>query len=752
MGNRIPYRSFSSYVLRSPLLTFDFYKQLTKNQYVSDERFKTIGSDFRIKEAVFLASPALSKAIDRWLIGDIENQKDIDKLKWSLLKYVSRMSSRCTPFGLFAGCSVGLFKDATDIDLEACDDYKRHTRLDMNYLVALSQDLTKIEHIKKQLLFFPNTSIYSVAKQLRYIEYKYVKGKRYHYVISVDHTSYLDKVITRAKTGATLKDLAKELVSDEVSKEEAIAYIEQLVSNQLLVSEFEPSVSGPEFLDQMFLVLDKLENVKEITQKLQTIRQQLKVIDETIGNNTKVYQDIMTLLKDFETEINPKFMFQTDMIIGQKVNVLHKRVIKDLLHGLQLLNKINVKQKNSTLTKFRDAFYERFEENEVPLSLALDPEIGLGYKQNRGHGDINPLVDNLVLESKTSKHNVREVKWSSVHDILQKKIVDAFQNNATTISITEHDFENLEASWNDLPDTFSCMIEILDIEGEQKIKFEGFGSSSAANLLGRFCHGDEDIKTLVQDISDVESQMNSNKMIAEIVHLPESRVGNILMRPSLRDYEIPYLAKSLKPEHYQLPIDDLMISIRNNSDIVLRSKTHNKEVIPRLSNAHNFSYNSLPIYHFLCDLQTQDTRSELWFDYGPLSEQYEFLPRVEYNNLILHEATWHIRKNRIDTLLKYEHDNDKLDEALRILRAKLNIPKYVLLADGDNQLLVNLDNLTSVKMLLNLVRKRTKFQLKEFLFANGSPVKQNSKYCTNQVIVSFYNEQKLNQSNHHIHA
>ncbi|MCD2258057.1 lantibiotic dehydratase family protein [Psychroserpens luteolus] len=743
MGNRIPYKNFSSYVLRSPLLTFDFYKQITAKEHISDEQFKGFCSDVRVKEAIFLASPALSNAINRWINGEIENVKDVDKLKFSILKYLSRMSSRCTPFGLFAGCSIGTFSDETNISLNSIEDHKRHTRLDMNYLVALSQDLTKIEHVKKQLLFFPNTSIYKIANQLRYIEYKYIKGKRYHYIISVDHTSYLDQVLTLAKTGAKLKDLANVLVCKEVTEDEAYGYVEQLVSNQLLVSEFEPSVSGPEFLDQIFSVLSKLENVETIIQKLNTIRNQLKTIDNTLGNDTKTYQEVIALLNDFETDTNPKFMFQTDMILGRKTNTLDKNIIRDIQNGLRLLNKINAKKRTSSLTKFRDAFYERFEENEVPLSQALDTEIGLGYKQNQGHGDINPLVDNLVLESKKTKYNVREIKWSPIHDFLQKKLIEAYQNNAFTITISKRDFENIEENWDDLPDTFSCMIEILEIEGKQKIKFDGYGGSSAANLLGRFCHGDKEMKQLVQEISDVESKINSNKIIAEIVHLPESRVGNILMRPNLREYEIPYLAKSLRPEQFQLPIDDLMISIKNNTDIVLRSKTHNKEVIPRLSNAHNYSHNSLPIYHFLCDLQTQQIRSEMWFDYGPLSENYEFLPRVEYNNLILHEATWYIKKNRIDTLLKNENDDDKLKEAVNQLRFKLNIPKYVLLADGDNQLLVNFENLTSVKMLLNLVNKRTEFQLKEFLSVNNNRVKQDTQYCTNQIIVSFYNERKL---------
>lgn len=747
MSKNFPYKNFSKYVLRSPLLAFDLYKEITSKKEITDEQLKGFYANKSIKEAIFLASPDLSKAANLWVNGKIENKKDIDRLKFSILKYISRMSSRCTPFGLFAGCSIGEFNDETNISLNEIEKHKRHTRLDMNYLVALSQDLTKIDHIKKQLLFFPNTSIYITGNQLRYIEYQYVKGMRHHFIISVDNTSYLDKVMKKAKEGAKLKDLAKVLINEDVTDADANYYIEQLISNQLLVSEFEPSVSGPEFLDQMFSVLDKLNNVDTIIQKLETVRFELKGIDKTIGNDVNKYEKVITLLKDFETDINPKFMFQTDMILGKKNNTLDKKIIKDIQNGLRLLNKINIQKKPSTLSKFKDAFYERFEENEIPLSQALDTESGLGYKQDQGFGDINPLVDSLVLETKKIKHDVKEIEWSSIDSFFQKKLIEAYRNESYTISISKHDFEDLEETWNGLPDTFSCMIEILEIDGTQKIKFDGHGGSSAANLLGRFCHGDKDMQNLVKEITDVESKMNNDKIVAEIIHLPESRVGNILMRPNLREFEIPYLAKSLRPKTNQLTIEDLMISIKNNNKIVLRSKTLNKEIIPRLSNAHNYTHNSLPIYHFLCDLQTQNIRSEMWFDYGVLKENYEFLPRVEYNNLILYEATWRLKKNRIENLIKYENNDEELYKSLNQLRAELKMPKYVLLADGDNQLLVNFENLTSVRMLLSIVNKRTWFVLKEFLSIENSPVKQSTQYCTNQVIVSFYNEKKLINSN-----
>lgn len=132
---------------------------------------------------------------------------------------------------------------------------------------------------------------------------------------------------------------------------------------------------------------------------------------------------------------------------------------------------------------------------------------------------------------------------------------------------------------------------------------------------------DDKLKDLANKIVQYDKQVG--KIDAEIVHLPENRVGNILYRPILREYEIPYLANSTLEKHFQINIEDLFLTLRDNR-LILFSKKLGKEVVPYLSNAHNYWTNSLPIYNFLCDLRSQDVRDNLTFSWGNIFKAINF--------------------------------------------------------------------------------------------------------------------------------
>ena len=737
------YRNFPGYVLRAPLLSFSFYKELTQNTSLSEDKLKQVCRDKIIKEAIFLASPSLYNEFEKWLKGDIKDKAASESILYTVLKYISRMSSRCTPFGLFAGTAVGTFSEKTTITLRDKSKNKRHTRLDMNYLVALSQDIVKDKTIRDQLLFYPNTSIYKSGHQLRYVEYKYVNSQRIHHIVAVDHSAYIQKVLVKAQQGALLHNLAALLVDDEITREEANGFIDELVENQLLISELEPSVSGPEFLDQLLTVLKRLKGTEQLISVLENTAQTLQNIDNNLGNTAEEYIALSESLKKLGTDFDLKYMFQTDMLLSPEVNTISTEIVRKVKKGMALLNKLTLPSQETLISRFRAAFYERYEDREVPLSKALDIELGVGFRQDQDSGDINQLVDDLVLPPQDESNALKDVKWSPVHAVLQQKLMACIREQKTMLVIEEEDFNQFKEHWEDLPDTISVMIEMVTIDRREKIMITNTGGSSGANLLGRFCHGDPQLLEHTREIIKLETEMNPDKILAEIIHLPESRAGNILMRPVFRTCEIPYLAKSVLKHKNQLPLHDLMISVRAMDEVKLRSKKYNKEVVPHLTNAHNFSNGALPVYEFLANMQTQNKRSSIGFNWGPFEEEYKFLPGVMYNEIILSGATWNIAIQEVEPLLKCMNNDDRFLEALNRFIHVRRIPQYVLLADGDNELLVNTQNITSVKMLLTTVKKRSKFKLKAFLHTEESLVKEGKEACTNQVILSFYNEKKL---------
>ncbi len=739
--NYNPYNLFSNFVLRTPLLDFDFFLKLTEKEFISNDTLKKAYNDPLVKESCYLASPTLYHELEKWTKGKLDKKKE-NRVRLSLLKYLTRMSTRCTPFGLFAGCCLGDFDNFTSIKNSNPRLNKRHTRLDMNYLVALSQELSKKKEIRDELLFFPNSSIYLTGNQLRYVEYYYVNSIRHHQVIEVDNSEYLQKILERATNGAHIENLINLLVEDNIAQTDAKNFINELLESQLLVSELEPSVCGPEFMFQILKILKKVTNAKEEIQFLSNVQKQLDGLDQHLGNTPKTYISLSDKIKKHSTSFDLKFLFQTDLELKPQENKLSVDIMTSIKKGMELMNKLTLPKTENNLSKFKDTFFERYEEREMQLSKVLDVETGIGYIQNGSTGDFNPLIDDIHLPVQDDPYEKTTISQNSINRILEEKLISCDKNGSQRIKLTEKDFEGFPSNWEDLPDTLSGMIKIITEDGQKKILFPGISGSSAANLIGRFCHADKKLSKFTQKITDLESKMNPNKILAEIVHLPEARVGNILMRPSFRQYEIPYLAKSNSITKHQISLEDLFISIKNNR-IYLRSKKLDKEVIPRLTNAHNYYRSTLPIYQFLCDMQTQNQRTGIYFDFDYLGNNRSFIPRVEFENLILHRAKWKLKKEDINNLLQKKEDSN-LKKEVDQLRKKFNIPQFVLSIEDDKELLINFSNMTSVQILLDEVKNKTQFILSEFLFSDDGIVKSETGYYTHQIIVSAYNDKKMN--------
>lgn len=715
---RFPYQFFDEYIVRTPLFSGKkFLEAITKDE-ISDEKLKNKFADHSVfLEALYLASPDLYEEITRWLHTEKPlSLKEHQKLKHTLLKYYSRMSTRCTPFGLFSGVGLGEFnEDGKSRQLHEdnlyTDYWVRDTKLDMYFLVSLSQHFVKTPEIRSKLLFYPNNTIYRVGKKIRYIEYQYSGGKRDYIISSAPLSEELQKVLKLSEQGKTIQELAEILITEEITRDDASEFIDELIDNQVLTSEIEPNVSGVDFLDTLISVLQRFEaNEANV---LTSIKNKLLELDQNIGNLISNYIEIEKLITSFGIEYEQKYLFQTDLYRKDKAT-LSSYWKKELKTAFSFLNKITLASKDIRLEKFKKAFNERFESQELPLHYVLDSEIGLGYKQSASVKGIHPYLDDLILSDSEKNKNIN-IELNPVQKILNEKVQDTLLDNQYKIELLDEDFEGLEERWEDLPDTISFMAEIISDDDKEKLFLNGSTASSAANLLGRFCSEKSEIHKLTRIIAQKEETLNPEYILAEVIHLPEARIGNVVRRPTIRNYEIPYMAQSVLPEERQITVDDLYISLQNNR-FVLRSKSLNKEVRPYLTNAHNYFHNTLPAYHFLSDLYSQEIRAGLHFDWGGLKDIYRFLPRVEYKNIILSKACWKIFDKDVTFLERLMVDKEEFLCELKNWRIKRKIPAWIQWVQADNTLTLNLDNYDMATLFIQTVKKKKTIMIDEFLY------------------------------------
>jgi thiopeptide-type bacteriocin biosynthesis protein len=679
------------YLLRTPLLPVNFLDQFTHIPYKDlSDKIRTVFSDPYLAEAIYIASPELYQELIKWPAAN-------EKLVLALFRYVLRMSTRSTPYGLFAGSATGQFGESTQITLAHPDLHKKHCRLDMNYVAELVNTISQIPDIQSQLIFYPNNSLYKIADTFRYAAFT-IKDKFRHYTLtSVNYSDYLQQIFSTAATGASIHALSTCIVSDDISYEEANEFVHELIESQLLISNLEPTITGEEFFIHL---TKKLGDTFPYLHKIQELLWQP-------GHDIDKYLQTHQLVKSLSPDTNSKDLVQTDLFLSTIHNTISSALINDILQQIIPLWKLSRINNNRDLQQFCQQFRDRYEEQEIPLALALDTEAGIGYT---GHsGDHTPLVDNILIKD---KEEIKTISWNRLLQFQVQRLQRCLRNNETEIVLTDEDLNELkETDTPTLPDSMYMMGSILGKSaaavdnGDYLFEFTSCGGPSAANLLGRFCHGDALLAEKVQACLREEEQHNPDCIYAEIIHLPEARTGNILARPQLRDYELVYLGNgSVSPDH-QIPITDLMVSVRNNT-VILRSKKLNKRVIPRLSTAHNFSAGSLTVYKFLCDLQSQQLHHATGWQWS-LPEEERFLPAVRYKKIILSKCTWILYKKDYPALKDINH--------LKEICVQLRLPRYVTITEGDNELFIDIESPSCLQLLLTTLLKKDRIVIQEML-------------------------------------
>src|SRR5882757_5079384 len=228
------YDFYPKIIVRTPTFPLTYLLQNKAEDYLTDPYFK---------DALLIATPDLTRLIYN------HDLKRTPELNLTITRYFNRMCSRCTPFGLFAGCSIALWGDQSEVVLSR-KEMVRRSRPDKEFLSRLIAEISQQDKIFEHLDIALNNTLYKIGKEYRIIE-RGDKNKEFS-ITSLTQTNTLDYFID-------LINSKEENVSAHIekahrkgfSRNETLKYLKILLQNQVIFPALDKAAVTNHLLQQL---------------------------------------------------------------------------------------------------------------------------------------------------------------------------------------------------------------------------------------------------------------------------------------------------------------------------------------------------------------------------------------------------------------------------------------------------------------------------------------------------------------------
>lgn len=662
-----------------PATTLDDWLECADAQSLRDELKKCFSQPWW-REALWIASPALAKRFQA--LGDSRLDDDwID----TLFKYLVRTCFRATPFGLFAAVNAGKISDTTELVLCEKDHWIRRIRLDSAYLLTLIDRILHDYRLESWMPYVLNSTLYRLGDTIRYHVARQNTGEHAYVHAEIEWSAPIQHVLELCRHPCTVETLLERLSDSfpNAPREQLTAFLENLITKGILVSALSPPVTSSDALTEFlarFPAPTRCTNLHRIRTLLQTANGSL------VGEPEHSAVAVAAAINEGESEPTESCL-QVDTMLSASVLTLSRADVEAVSDAMDVLWMLSESDAGDSESMDRQAprFLERWGEALVPLAIVADEEIGLDFG-----GTDNSMPDHLrELDLRPARQPARRDRADSSNWIY-RRVLRAIAANEEEVVIGKSDLAAVEttATAEQPPRSISATLSVYQApESRDRVLWIEGVTNSATSMIGRFCSTSPSIEALARQIADEEQKQCGDSVLAEIVHLPRPRLGNITARPVLRMYEIPYAGVSGAPEEHQLPLDDLFVGVDRSQTFYLWSVRLQRRVIPVLSCAHNFGLeNGLRTYRLLCSIAHHGRR--FFKPLLPGATNLPRVPRIRFGRCILRVASWHVEQDEFDSLKTSRNDESSFAEWANQRR----IPRLTTYGRGDQTLVLDLRN------------------------------------------------------------
>lgn len=628
-----------------------------------------------LKTAISISSTAFYETIKDVSAGEL---KDLPpKVYFTIWKYFNRAKFRSTPYGTFAGFS--LLNDAIK-PLEGKIVINREQKIcelvDWPYKNEIQFPLSEL--LQKNCMLFSNSSYYFTANSIRYI----ACTEGIFELAELDEDDFVKQILNACLKPVRVNDLVQRLNLKDGEVDNLFALLQDMHDLQLIFTNYDPNIIGKDYFERLGL----------------------------------------TDIKDL-----PKYLIAQRSVQSGHLN---EQVLQAIPNMIKMLHGILPASNREALSQFINRFKKKFEEQEVPLLLALDPEMGIGYDELEQAGQNDDFISKLKNRAAKSENGAEKIK-SVFKDILSPQNFEKGKPlllNKLTIKPNE--------STKPLPNSFSIIMSVND----GLIFTEQIGGATSNALTGRFTMADEAVETYAKSIADAEQRANPDVLFFDVAYMVETNVDNVNRRKLIYGHQLSVL--NFDTSEDPLTLNDIQLSVKGN-EVVLRSKRLNKRLMPRLASAYNYSRSDLSVFRLLCDLQYQGLQSNLSLPLDTLFPDLDYYPRLQYQNIVLGNCKWKIKK---ENLL----DKDKKLISVELCRAHLlqiGVSNHFKAGLSDQTLCFALHNDGDLNAFLQYMQKYNSLYIEEVnIPADSLVVDEHGKPYLAQFILSINHQEKIYQA------
>jgi thiopeptide-type bacteriocin biosynthesis protein len=698
--------------LRAPFYSYAGYDPDRLTQVLADRDFRN---------AVWLASPVFYQVLEG---KGFDYTRLNEREKLTIYKYYNRMCFRPTPFGSFASFSFLEWGQGGPVRLCPAENAIIHLLADRQFLAGL-QALPAINPERDLLVI--NPTLYRFESEYRFIKSSPDEKGRLRFSLEALEAELLnirlvaafkDKPVTLTALSSWLQ---KKTGCPEKEAEEFVLF---LLEAQVLFHPSRGSLIGSGGRQEV-------PGVLPLGPWCRYGRYSASLKNVCIA---ALSREIEKEVPSSERPANGQY-FYAALERTPEAGMPGKADSGELTAALKVLQHFSAVQPPPALSKFIAAFRARFDQEKVPLLLALDPDAGIAYgdlaASPEGAGPLNDIRFPAPLPAG------KEGAWTAAHRLLFSLLVSTRR---------EGNYAPLVISDNDLPpagteDTGPWPVTqaLAFRKTEDYLLLQYAGGAAATSLTGRFSAFSSQTAELCARLAKMEVEANPGVIFADIDQLSHHHVDNINTREQVYPYRVPLNTYHDPAIAGKLCPGDLYLSV-SGGELLLESKKHGKRVIPRLATAYNYQHNDLGIFRLLCDLQFQGLKTIQPLDLERLFPGQAFYPRVVYGRTILCPAKWKFNKSALPVL-----PEDSTPDALGLIRQfrqAHHLPSKVSLGDNDQQLVFDLSSEQEAPYFLQCLKGLTAVTLEEYL-PPARQVKTGNKPLAGQFIAFFSHQKEI---------